>query len=153
MVIAAHPMQNTSDDFGWPRCYVYRFFSPEFVPVEAAAWEIVSIGSGANIEHYKSRLQAIELSDNALQVEMLHPGGGMVGSIGSTIEDAPVLGISPHLHVCLVYRDRIEIGANDRRYIGRPVEEHFVMPLVAVSPAELQAMLRASALSAERAVC
>lgn len=153
MMLAAHPTKNTSDNFDWPRCHVYRFFSPDFAPSEAAAWEIVSIGSGATIEHYVKRLQAIELSDDALQVEMLHPGAGMVGSIGSTIEDAPVSGISPHLHVCLVYRDRIEIGANDRRYIGRPVDEHFIMPPVAESLAELKAMLQTSGLSAERAVC
>ena len=116
------------------RAFVYTFTSPDFEPIKANTFDVVSIGKGSGIKTYREKLSALSQNFDLFKLEAGRPGGSALGldlSITERIESLPIAGISPHLHVCLVFPDRVEIRTNDRRYFdGRPP---FEMPPVANS--------------------
>jgi hypothetical protein len=152
MMLGTHPNQ---DNGPFAQSYVYRFTSPDFHAERAQAEQVVSIGSGAAISRYVAAIA--ELSDNydLLRLEAAGPRGVALGTMSSLtrlIEDHPTAGISQHLHVCVVHRDRIELGPNDQRYFAHP-ERDLVMPPVANSLAELTELLTKAGLSSAGARC
>ena len=103
----------------------------------------MSIGSGANIEPYKKALGKFEKDFEMFKLETMMFGGaalGLMTSVSSELRKIPVHGISNHVHVCIVSREGIQIGQNDRKVSENP-EEDFVMPPVARSLEELKELL------------
>ena len=141
----------------WAKPYVYVFRSPEFAPTPTALTgmlETCSIGRGAGIKTYCEAIQNLAADEDLIRLEAGHPAGivsGIDRRITERLEALPIPGISPHLHVCIAFRDRINCGTNDRRYIGRPPETHFVMPPVARSYAEFNRMFGGTANAVEGA--
>jgi hypothetical protein len=148
ILLSAHPTENDGSA-PWAKCYVYRFSAPDFQPVIAGPSEIVSIGSGSNVDVYKKALYNLQKDFNHLTLQQYHRDGaalGMMISISSELKKHTVKGISQHLHICIVGRDGIRIGQNDTRVDEAP-EESFRMPPVATSLEELEMMLSAEGIS------
>jgi hypothetical protein len=136
-----HPSRNNGEA-PWAIAYVYRFRSPEFVPLFAGS-NIVSIGSGEEIEEYSKVLQRIGTGFEYLQMEINNPGGsafGLLHMVTSAVKDMPKRGISRNLHVCIVMRGEIRLATNNRRYFGDSSDD-IIMPPVAQSLPELDQML------------
>jgi hypothetical protein len=136
--------------FGTPA--VYTFNAPLFEPLKARMMDIVSIGKGSTIKTYTEVLAHLSKNHDLLQAEAGRPGGTVSVFemfITKRIESLPISGISPHLHLCVVFPDRIEVGVNNRYYHGaRP---DFTMPNVASNYTEfltLAGSLRRSAAGA-----
>ena len=155
ILLAAHPAKNDGPAPG-ARCYVYTFSAPEFRPILADQAQIVSIGSGAQVESYKKALGKLEKDFEIFKLETHMFGGaalGLMTSISSEIRKIPVYGISNHVHVCIVGRESIQIGQNDRK-ISENSEKDFIMPPVARSWDELNKLLSTASTSAlEQARC
>jgi hypothetical protein len=156
LMVGAHP---TRDNGHAPMPYVYRFKSPDFVPLLAGANEIVSIGTGEVVEEYSQTLRKLyeRMGFDFLQLEVGQPGGsalGLLHLISQAVEATPKLGISHHMHVCVARRGEIQLGNNNQRrgeirfdnnnpnYIVESSEEDLIMPPVAQSHAEFNRMLR-----------
>jgi hypothetical protein len=129
MLFGVHP----SDGQPWPKAHLYTFRPPSFEAAPVSPWGIGSIGKGARIKTYCEPLGDLwEL----VQLEAGHPGGiaaGIESRLSDSLQVLPIPGISPHLHVCIAFRDRLVMRTNDRRYIGHPPSTHSVMPHVATS--------------------
>ncbi len=112
----------TGDPF--PKPYVYVFRSPVFAPVACTGMlEPCSIGKGAGIKTYCEALRDLAADDDLIRLENLRPGGivmGLEDLMTERLHALPISGISPHLHVCIAFRDRVTIGTNNRVYIGEP---------------------------------
>lgn len=144
MLLGAHP----TDDVGIPgmaRCSVHILRSPEFVPALAQIGEVVSIGSGSGFPPYQEALAS--LSSNPMSLlhgEMMGIGGSSLilsMVIQKTIEKNPVPGISPHAHICLVYRGFVGVNTNDEKIYPQTGETiEFRMPKVATSWEEFAIM-------------
>jgi len=143
ILLSAHPTENDGAA-PWARCYVHRFYSPDFQSVETKPAEIVSIGSGDKISIYSSVLRSQEKDIDMFKLEVGMKGGaalGLMKSISAAIRKAPQKGISPHIHVCIVGRDEVKIGKNDQTGHKR-LEDNFIMPPVAQSWEELVEILK-----------
>ena len=154
ILLGAHPNQNAGD-VPWARTEVYTFSWPNFDPNRAQGDEVVSIGAGAHVASYRELLARIPM-DRVVELEAMHFGGmtdGLMFMISDHIRDNPVAGISPHLHVCLVSRGQVQIRKNDRRWINRPDLQDFLMPSVASSWREFEAMIVATGGTAHGASC
>jgi hypothetical protein len=156
LMAGAHPNRNNGD-VPWAMSYVYRFRSPDFVALLAGADEIVSIGSGEGVSEYSEALRRLGTDEfSYFQLEVVGPGGsalGLMESISHAIGATPQPGISQHLHVCVAMRGQIRLGNNDRRYIGESTPQDFVMPRVAQSLEQLEAILSARGQALSRARC
>ena len=142
LMAGAHPSRNNGDS-PWAMAYVYRFRSPDFLPLLAGGGDIVSIGSGEGIAEYSEALRNLGDGFSYLQLEVIGPGGsafGLLQSISHAVETTPKPGISRHLHVCVAMRGEIRMGNNDRHQIGESSGD-LVMPPVAHSLAELAQIL------------
>jgi hypothetical protein len=132
MLFGVHP----NDGQPWPKAHVYTFRSPTFEAAAVSSWGVCSLGKGARIKTYCEALGNLWEDDALVQLEAGFPGGiasGIEASLSDRLEALPIAGISPHLHVCIAFRDRLVMRTNDRRYIGQPPSTHFVMPAVATS--------------------
>ncbi|MCH8878079.1 MAG: hypothetical protein IIA89_14875 [Chloroflexi bacterium] len=142
MLFSAHPTENDGAA-PWARCYVHRFYAPSFEPIEAAQADIVSIGSGANVELYIEALEAFSQDMEMFKLEQGFPGGsgvGLMSSLTSLLMRVPTAGISRHLHICLVGRESVRLGTNDAfTSHGDATDEP--MPKVAKSMDELKRIL------------
>jgi hypothetical protein len=150
IMLGAHPTENMGDA-PWPRSYVYRFSGQTFKPVQAKTAEVLSIGFGSIVTPYQELIKHISQDESIVQLETGRSGGmlrGIVMSITRGTENSPTKGISPHLHICVVTRGQVEIGKNDRRYIGKAKAHDFIMPKVATSLDELYQIAQAQGLSA-----
>jgi hypothetical protein len=81
--------------------------------------EACSLGKGAKIKTYCDLLKALWDSEDLVRLETLRPGGiamGMEYLITDRILTLPIPGISPHMHIAVAFRDRIEFKKNDRQY-------------------------------------
>lgn len=158
ILLGAHP----TDDMGipgWARCSVHTLKSPAFNPQSAKVGEVVSIGSGSTDPRYQEALSGF--SSNVLSLLQGEVMGARMGFlplsmvVQKTIEQNPILGISPHTHICVVRRGSLELGTNDEtRYptTGEPIEIR--MPPVATTWTELVQMTSSIAgATAEGAVC
>lgn len=116
MLLGAHPTEDVGIP-GWARCSVYILRSPDFLPEPSSIGEVVSIGSGSQIEKYREALAHFSADPLSL-IKMDTAGVGASSLILSmviqkTIERNPAPGISPHAHVCIVKRGDILIQPND----------------------------------------
>lgn len=145
---------------GLARCWVWRMRAPDFEPEFAEHNVPISIGSGAEVEHYKKALANLGKENSfggMLQSEVGNPGGfGRMFFLTLTrkVEDYPITGISRHLHLCVVKRGEITIEPNDQDILlhdGGRLEVR--MPPVARSWAEFQRLSEASGVDAVAATC
>ena len=142
MLLSVHPLEKDGAA-PWARCYVHRFYAPNFQPIEARSAEIVSIGSSKTVKPYADALIGFQKDFRLLNFETMTQHGsslGLMASITSVINKIRVEGISNHLHTCLVDRDGVKVGKNDMMPQDHP-EDNFIMPPVAQSWEELLKIL------------
>lgn len=155
LLAGAHPARNNGDA-PWAKSYVYRFRSPEFTAEDSGS-SIVSIGSGEGVAEYAAALERLSGDGfSYLRHETMNPGGaalGLLHAISHAVDSNPRPGISRHLHVCAAMRDRILIANNDRKYLGEPKIDDFLMPPVARTYQELLELLGASGQAPSQATC
>lgn len=155
ILLATHPSENDGAA-PWAKCYVYRFFSPDFAPLPALPLEIVSIGSGSQVEPYVEALQELENSFEPFKLQQHNQYGaaiGLMSSITSALSRHPVDGISPFLQICIVSRGKILIGDNCV-FVNGESGEKLEMPKLATNFTELEKLLsQAKGSSLEKARC
>ena len=149
ILLSAHPCE----DIGIPqrsRCFVHRFRAPDFVAELArpsaaipVASEIVAIGCGVGVEHYREALQHAETTFTHLQMEVGNPGGtafGLMTAVRAAIEHGPDSSISPYVQICIVQRGGVFIQSVNRVTFGSSVGD-LVMPPLITDLTELDQML------------
>ena len=148
MLLSAHPKWNDGPA-PWAKCYVHRFYSPDFEPSEAAPGQIVSIGSGASVAPYSEALEELGSDMDMFKLEVGYSGGSALGlmvSLTELLERDPTEGISQFLQIYIVGRDEVKFGNN-----GSDTEP---MPIVAKDMGEFGNLIsKLSASSAELATC
>jgi hypothetical protein len=143
MLLSAHPMRNDGPA-PWAKCFVHRFYSPEFDPIPTSGADIVSIGSGAGIEPYTDALRQLGHDMDMFKLEVGFPGGsgiGLMSSVSSLLQRNPASGISRYLHISLVGRDSVRIGDNGSLISGG-ADTPGGMPEVATSLEQLRRLIR-----------
>jgi hypothetical protein len=127
----------------FPRPYVYTFRSPNFEAIATTGpLEVSSIGKGRTIKTYTEPLTELWANEDLVQLETLHPGGitmGIEQTLTEKLLALPIRGISPHLHVCTTFRDRVTFKTNDRLYIG-DTSPAFRMPPVVTRYEDFKAL-------------
>ena len=153
ILLGAHPTEN---DGVAPKCYIYRFYAPEFEPIKSDRDEIVSIGSGSVNNYYVEALKKLSNNYESYKLELGSVGSssfGLMLSISSMLRKLPVPGISRHLHICIVRRDSVKLGTNNIETPDKP-DINFVMPPVAKNMEELKQIIKGSGeLVLEGATC
>lgn len=148
MLLSAHPTWNDGPA-PWARCYVHRFYSPDFEPSEAAPGQIVSIGSGASVAPYSEALEELGSDMDMFKLEVGYKGGSALGlmvSLTKLLERDPTEGISHFLQIYIVGRDEVKFGNN-----GSDTEP---MPFVAKDMGEFGNLLgKLGASSVDLATC
>ena len=112
MLLSAHPALNDGPA-PWARCFVHRYYSPDFEPIEAPQADIVSIGSGARVQLYTAALKTLEEDTQMFKLEIAFPGGSgiaLMSSLSSLLARVPQPGISGHVQICLVGRQSVRLG-------------------------------------------
>lgn len=145
LLLGAHPKENDGAA-PWAKCFAYRFRAPEFRPMVSNGAEIVSIGSGSNVNQYADALGKLSNDYEMFNLETGFTGGaglGLMMSVSSVLNNLSVPGISPHLHICVVGRDSVKLGTNNRDVPDRP-DINFVMPTVATNMDELRKIIAGS---------
>jgi hypothetical protein len=142
MLFSAHPTKNDGAA-PWARCYVHRFYSPQFEPVEAPQAQIVSIGSGAHIQPYANALEKLGNDMEMFKLEAGFPGGsglGLMVSLSPLLRRTPTSGISQFLQIFIVGRSEVRFGNNgsDPESEAQP---NMKMPEVARDMQELRKLL------------
>lgn len=142
-----------------PRVYVIRFSEPDFRPgFMRKSFIACHIGSGARVTTYKRAIaDHFRISASSLRAEMAGPGG-WAAMLGHTIDlvanEAPVRGVSPHVHILVCRLGEISEGNNNRRTFPGdgldPIE--FTMPHVATSFGAFSKMCRGLGFAAESAI-
>jgi hypothetical protein len=157
MLLGAHPTEDVGIP-GYSRCSVHILKSPDFMPIATRIGEVVSIGSGSVYPSYRETLA--EFSSNPmllLQMERTGRGASTVWlrlAVHQTVVKNPVPGISPHAHICLVYRGTIDISPNDHdQHDGDGKQLEFRMPKVATTWEEFVQICADNRTNAEGAVC
>jgi hypothetical protein len=107
MLIGVDPNKN-DEDSPWAKSEVYTFFSPSFRPMRSKPLKPIAIGSGSRAKPYSRMLRTIaKLNYSLMKMEVGMPGGmsrGYADAMTDEINKVHVKGISPHLHICLVFR-------------------------------------------------
>jgi len=156
MLIGVHPNENNGDS-DWAKSEVYNFRSPYFKPIRYNTLKIASIGSGSRVKPYSRMLRTLSRLDYShMQMEVGMPGGmsrGYAMSMTEEIKKVQVKGISSHLHICLVFRGKIELSKNDYTYVGEDGSHAFRMPSVATSRVEFQRLAQIQGLETGGACC
>jgi hypothetical protein len=137
ILLGAHPTEDLGIP-GWAQCFVHVLKSPDFVPESSSIGEVVSIGSGSQIDEYRDALARFSADPLSL-IKMDIAGVGASSLILSmviqkTVERNPARGISRHAHICIVKRGSINIQPNDENVYppnGEKIE--FRMPPVATT--------------------
>ena len=116
-------------------------FHPEFSKIN----EVVSIGSGSNINKYKKFLKKLsEFFNPLLNLEVDSNAGfahAIKIAITDLVKDNPAFGISNYLHIGIVKRGGYFISNNDHKIIQGDNTINFKMPKVAKSYKELKLLL------------
>lgn len=157
LLLAVHP----TDDLGmpeFPRPEVYCCSCPDFEMVQAKVATVVSIGSGSDVEAYKTALK--HLSDEPFKLLQLQVAGGPSSTVGLSfmitqlLKKHKVEGISTYLHCCFVSRGQIWIGNNNHEsYPHQGEKEIFCMPPVATDWQEFVQIASLEGASATLATC
>lgn len=137
ILLGAHPTEDLGIP-GWARCAVHVLNSSGFAPQSSSASQVVSIGSGSQIDKYRDALAHLSADPLSL-IKMDTAGVGASSLILSmvvqkTVERNPAPGISRHAHVCIVRRGSINLQSNDEDIYppdGKKME--FRMPPVATT--------------------
>jgi hypothetical protein len=157
IMLAAHPCEPV-DDPTWAKCSVFIFRSPRFSLEEAPLLTVVSIGSGAGVEVYRSVLQKhTDDRESLMKLEPMGLGMGSFGlemSISDILRAHPISGVSPHVQICIVRRSEYFLSDNNLiHYAPDGAEIPSSMPPVATSFAEFERMAAAEGVSPVCAVC
>jgi hypothetical protein len=156
MLLGAHPVNDSIP--GHSICSVHVLKSPDFVPQSIPNGEVVSIGSGGDVASYKETLKTFS-SDPLSLLKMLTAGpmmGGMplMHAVQATVERNPTPGISPHMVVCVVRRDLVQVFPNDEdKYPPSGEKIEFRMPPLATTWSEFKKTTSAGGVSANGAIC
>jgi hypothetical protein len=162
ILLGAHPVEHVGIP-GIGRTYVYSFSCPNFEPVQAKPYEVLSIGSGSGVPPYLKVLERYTKDPKFRKLLMRGESmpGGMATMLGSSvttvIKQNPEPGISQHLHLCTVKRGAVQIWPNDHSHTGRwemyslgppdktndkhPETNNFTMPPVVTTYKELCSLL------------
>jgi hypothetical protein len=136
LLVGVSPIENIGDT-PFPKCTVSVLKEPDFDPKFSTPNEILSIGSGAEVEEYKEILGEFSRCYNPLmQLEVGHPRAyatAIIMEITRTLQGESVRGISKYLHVCIVQRGEILIGNNDFATYTEEGQTSFKMPKVATN--------------------
>ena len=127
ILASAHPQKNLGD-VPWPETYCHIFDGPDFEPKLCRPGEIKSIGSGSNVDEYKSAIKAV-IEDRSFN-QMMVAGASMQGlllakSINKVVDENPKKGISKHYQIGIVERRNFSISNNDYKLYpkdGPPME-------------------------------
>jgi hypothetical protein len=142
-----------------PRACLVRFSSPDFDPVLTKTGLAVDhIGSGGTVEHYTQMIQHyFDPASETLKFETAGPGWWpkMLGhSVGSIVNEHPVDGVSPHVHILGCRNGGFLDMTNDETRFpadgSGPIE--FKMPAVVRNYQEFLDKCRTSGVAAECAV-
>lgn len=124
ILIGVHPTEEVGTP-GRGRPYIYSFSCPDFEPVQAKPYEVLSIGSGSDVAPYRDLLTRYS-SDAEFRTLLMHgesmPGGTatmFASNATSVLKRTPTPGISQHLHLCIVRRGEVQIWPNDHSCSGR----------------------------------
>lgn len=138
------------EDLGVPglmRIYVIRLTDPNYEPeIFSKPLAVCHIGSGGGVDHYTQALQGFfELDNEAHKAHMAGLGAwpAVIGrTIGRVVQDNPVSGISPHVHILVCSGNTILEGNNNSTLFpgngAEPVE--LKMPKVATNYREFLAL-------------
>lgn len=155
MLFGVHPSKKEKELAN--RGELYRFRSPNFTPLRAKEFQVVSIGSGNSVKSYVRKLREItKYPDGLMQLETHRPGGmafALSHSLTDVIQKDPTKGISSHLHVCTVGPGRTDIAKNDSYYIGESSVPDFVMPPVVPNYPAFLAFAKRKGIAASCATC
>jgi hypothetical protein len=157
IMLAAHPREPV-DDPTWAKCSVFILKCPQFSLEEAPLLTVVSIGSGAGVEVYRSVIQKHnDHRESLMRLEPMGLGMGSFGlemSISDILRKQPISDISPHVQICLVRRGEYFLSDNNLvQYAPDGAEIPSPMPPVATSFAEFERMTGAEGISPVCAVC
>jgi hypothetical protein len=142
-----------------PRAIIIRMRSPNFEPeITSRRLSVERIGSGAGVVRYTELMQSyFDIGSDTLKAETAAFGmwPRMLGhGVMRVVEDNPIDGISPHVHILVCRSGDIIAMANDSRKFPQdgsgPIE--FKMPPVARSYSEFLAMCQADGIGARGAV-
>ncbi|WP_128290817.1 hypothetical protein [Afifella aestuarii] len=158
LMVGISPTEHMGDP-KFRRVYVTSFCWPDFTPVHMPKGvSVCHIGSGADVELYKSRIAGSFEVDSPPSMAGLQAGPGawstMIGSnIGRIVSDRPVPGISPHVFIDTVALRNFRRNTNDQtRFEPDGTNTDFLMPPVASSHAEFKELCRKLGLASARAV-
>jgi hypothetical protein len=158
ILLSAHPTEDLGIP-GWARCSVHVLKSPDFVAESSSIGQVVSIGSGSQIDTYRDALARLSADPLSL-IKMDTAGVGASRLILSmvvqkTVERSPAQGISCHAHICIVRRGGVNIQPNDEDVYppnGEKIE--FRMPPVATTWDEFVERLASAGRNSPRsAIC
>jgi hypothetical protein len=157
MLLGAHPTEDVGIP-GYSRCSVHILRSPEFVPIVTPIGEVASIGSGSGVPPYREALASF--SSNPMSLLQMETAGRGASSlilsmvVQKTIEKNPAPGVSPHSHICLVYRGTVDVHPNDHDQYPQDGEMmEFRMPRVATTWNEFVRMCSDNCTTAHGTVC
>jgi hypothetical protein len=100
-----------------PKTALIKLCAPDFKPYIAHQHEIISIGSGANVDDYIALLQWMDSNFNAVYrfAETIGLPAAYNILITDQLQSNPRYGISKHLHIITADQNGISIGTNDRQ--------------------------------------
>lgn len=156
ILASAHPYKNMGD-VSWPitNCHVFR--GPDFSPKAYETGEIVSIGSGSNIDVYESAMKAV-IEDSGFR-QTIVGGPGMQGvylarAITKAVEEHPTKGVSKLFQIGIITRNGFIIRNNEYKIFpndGPVIEVKF--PKIATNYNEFQEYCKGREKLAESASC
>ena len=158
ILVGAHP----TDDgvLGRPRTFAASMRSPDFEPdVRSDPNAILSIGMGSGVKSCKEAIQDLMGAGAYHPLMQMETGMplGWATAVSILLTDAvrglSDHGISKHLHVGIVTRDRYKIIPNDHRQVESDGEVEFRMPKVARSYREFREMAQQMGFTTEAAIC
>jgi hypothetical protein len=100
-----------------PRSTVIKLCAPDFKPYIAHQHEIISIGSGSNIDDYKEMLKWMDSNFNQVYgfAEIIGLPEAYNILITNFLESNPRYGIGKHMHIITAGHNGIAIQNNDRQ--------------------------------------
>jgi hypothetical protein len=137
-----------------PRAIIIRMMSPKFEPlVTSRQLSVEHIGSGAYVEKYVELMKHyFDPMSDTLQSETAAFGMWpkmLARGVRQIVNDDPVSGISPHVHILLCRSGHISMLTNDTTIVPKgkdPIE--FKMPKVARGYAQFLEMCSATGVAA-----
>ena len=106
LMMGAHP-ELESGYPGVPRSHVVRFVSPEFAPEVSIERKFIGIGSGADVEAYRTAAEEVlggYFLERAIQAGWHAPAQHLADHLHRTVGQAPRSGVSRHFVYATVSR-------------------------------------------------